>query len=171
MFSCGRFYKYLKFGIIMDNHNLVSLLQSKDDEAWEGFYKENSGRIADYFFRRGMPYHTTEELTQETVICAFQSIPSLQRIESLTHWLYGIAHHIFLHYLREKYKEPKPIEPLAPLSDPSNMKKLSPREIEIVRYRLIEDLQFKEISRILGTADSTVRVTFMRAKNKLRNHL
>lgn len=154
----------------MDNHNLVSLLQSKDDVAWEGFYRENKGRIAAYFFRRGMPYHTTEELTQETFICAFQSIPSLRKIESLTHWMYGIAHHLFQHYLQEKYGRPKPIEPLAPLSDPSNMKKLSQREIEIVQYRLIEDLQFKEISKILGIADSTVRVTFMKTKNKLRNH-
>ncbi len=154
-----------------NNNDLVSLLQSNDDGAWEDFYEENSGLIASYFFRKGMPYHLTEELTQETFIGAFQSIASLRRTDLLIPWLYGIAHHLFQHYLQEKYGRPKPIEPLAPLSDPSEIKKLSPREIEIVRYRLIEDLQFKEISRILGTADSTVRVTFMRAKNKLRNHL
>jgi len=155
----------------MNNHDLVSLLQSKDDKAWEGFYKENEERIASYFSKRGIPYHTIQDLTQETFIGAFQSISSLQKIRSLTGWLYGIAYHNFIHYLREKYKKPKTLEPLAPLSDIIRIKKLSSREIKIIQYHLIEGLTLKDISRVLGIADSTARVIFMRAKNKLRDNL
>ncbi len=152
---------------MMDN-GLVSLLISEDDGAWESFYRENERGIAAYFFKRGIPDQHILDLTQETFIGAFQSISSLRKPESLTSWLYGIARHIFIHYLQKKYRQIKPLEPLAPLSDPSLMEKLSLREIEVIKYRLVEGISFIEISKILGTADSTVRVTFMRAKNKLR---
>ncbi len=154
----------------MDDLSRVSLLQSGEDLAWDRFYNENRDNIANYFSYKGIPLSEIEELTQETFIGAFKSISSLHRIVSLIPWLYGIARHTFYLYLRDKYKKPMLFEPLIPKGDTSTIQFLSQRQKEIFYYHLIEGLSFKEISKVLGTADSTIRVSFMRAKRKLKNN-
>jgi RNA polymerase sigma-70 factor (ECF subfamily) len=49
--------------------------------------------------------------------------------------------------------------------------KLKPEHQTIITLRFFENLEFKEIGRILNTRGETVRVTLHRIVSKLRNHL
>jgi len=50
------------------------------------------------------------------------------------------------------------------------LKKIPDEQAEVVRFRIIDELSFKEIASILGKPESTVKSRFQYAINKLKNY-
>ena len=127
-----------------------------------------------------------EDLTQETFYRAMKTIHSFRGDCRLITWLCQISKHVWYQEL-EKRKKRGIIQPLdenipAAVPDASGamesdegrislfqaMQGLDSTVREVVYLRVMGDLSFQQIGKILGRTENWARVTFYRAKEKLR---
>lgn len=124
-----------------------------------------------------------EELTQETFCQAIRSVGSYDGRCKMSTWLCGIAKNALRTHMR-KHPPAEPIED-APLSVPSaEAETISGEERlrlmrrlhalpepcrEVVYLRIFGELSFREIGEVLDRTENWARVTFYRAKEKLKD--
>ena len=126
-----------------------------------------------------------EELTQETF---YQAIKSADRFDGsckMSTWLCQIGKHMWLRELRRREKlsdaemddnliseqktpEEQYQDKAAVIDTMKKLHRLPEQEKEVVLLRATEALSFKEIGEIMGKSESWARVTFFRAKQKLK---
>ena len=131
---------------------------------------------------------TAEDLAQETFYQAMKSIRRYDGSCRLMTWLCQIGKHLWYQELdrRKKRGVPLPLQDEiigspeetsadAALESDENrvslfraMQTLEPTAREIVYLRAMGDLSFRQIGEILGGTENWARVTFYRAKEKLR---
>ncbi len=123
-----------------------------------------------------------EELTQETFCQAIRSVGSYDGACRMSTWLCGIAKNVLRTHLR-KHPPAEPIDEL-PLSVPSaeaeavsgeerlrllrRLHALPEPGREVVYLRVFGDLSFREIGEVLNRTENWARVTFYRAKERLK---
>lgn len=130
-----------------------------------------------------------EEITQETFYKALKGIESFNGKCKIKVWLCQIAKNTYFSLCSDQRRK----EPLDELADIEDTKDLSIEErlinksnsLELHRYihemeepykevftlRIFGDLSFTEIGRLFGKTESWARVTFFRAKNRLKEKL
>ena len=128
-----------------------------------------------------------EELTQETF---YQAVKSAERYDGtckVSTWLCQIGKHMWQRELRRRKRsealrsaidghivssvktpEDQISDREAVLDIMKRIHALAETEKEVVLLRISTDLSFREIGEILGKSESWARVTFFRAKQKLR---
>lgn len=131
-----------------------------------------------------------EELTQETFYQAIKSIHRFKGQCKMFVWLCQIAKHLYFDHLKREKRvnrfvhweqleqEPTsyifdlPEEAFGVKSDVVSLfcaiRNLPEIQRELVLLRVIGDLSFREIGDLLGQTENWARVTFYRAKTKLR---
>ncbi|MCK4575829.1 sigma-70 family RNA polymerase sigma factor [candidate division WOR-3 bacterium] len=129
------------------------------------------------------------DLTQESFIKAFNKISKFKEEYSFKNWLFTIASHHTIDFLRKKkqMKETDLLEididrpyvsPIDAVIKDERMKKLS-CEINLLpeNYRMVillkhkEELKIEEISEIMGVPHGTVKVWLHRAREQLRKRM
>lgn len=123
-----------------------------------------------------------EDLTQETLYQAVKSINKYDGSCKITTWLCAIAKNIYKEYVRKefKHKDNIPIDniQISYNDDFSNTQYIY-KEIhnlgepynEIILLRALSDMSFLQIGEIFNKSESWARVTFYRAKQKLKERL
>lgn len=140
-----------------------------------------------------------EELCQETFYQAVKSVHRYRGECAMSTWLCQIARNVWLHELRKKYRkkevsleasiEQNPedffLHALVSSSDTEKsvlnhlhsqealeaMHSLDPIVRQVLLYRLVGELSFKEIGVILGHTENWARITFFRGRKKLKEVL
>ncbi len=133
----------------------------------------------------------SEELTQETFYQAVKSINSYNGSCKMSVWLCQIAKHSYYKYLEKNKKHPKNSldvvqnETATTFETPETETVRKDEKVSIYRkihlleepykevllLRLLGDLSFREIGEIQGKSENWARVTFYRAKLKLRERM
>ena len=149
------------------------------------YYEEYGRKVFLYLNTLCGDIDTAEELTQETFYQAIRTVKSYKGESSVYTWLCGIAKNIWHSELRRRAKHPV-AEPDLCAEDTSlrpdeaaekNDEKLAlmrkihalpEKEKEIVLLRATGELTFREIGQLFGKTENWARVTFYRAKEKLR---
>lgn len=153
-------------------------------------YMELRDPVFGYIVRLSGDYDLAEELTQETFYRALLALPKFRRESSVKTWLYSIARNTYLSKISKSSTKNISFasfnEELLSLevnhTDPSE--KLIKNEQRIIMkkaiynlpetYRTIiilkefEELGYEEIANILDKTENWARVTFFRAKQKLK---
>ena len=148
----------------------------------DDIYQKYAQTVYKYLFSLTRDADLSEELTQETFFQAVRSADSYNGSSSVTTWLCGIAANVLRTYRRKHPPEAEITE-----RDPSDdsveeeildgiykaelMKKLHAMEEpgrEILYLRIFGDLSFRQIGDIFGKSENWARVTYYRAKEKLR---
>lgn len=123
-----------------------------------------------------------EEITQETFFKALKSLDSFQGQCKLYVWLCQIAKNTFLSYLK-KHKEPETEEPLAHSLEEMLLNKESAFQIhqalhnlpepykEVFSLRVLGELSFRQIGLLFGKTENWARVTYHRARLKIKEEL
>ena len=129
---------------------------------------------------------TAEDLTQETFYRAMKSIRRYDGSCRLMTWLCQIGKHLWYQEAEKRRKRgisvpleeeafPAPDSAQDSLESDENrvslfraMQRLEPTAREVVYLRAMGDLSFRQIGEILGGTENWARVTFYRAKEKLR---
>jgi RNA polymerase sigma-70 factor (ECF subfamily) len=152
--------------------------------------------ILNYLYRKAGDTNTAQELTADTF---FQLLKSLPRFKytypgCFTSWVYTIALNIFRQSLRarktqlvsvaEEYflNQPAPENELAGFEREYDLQQdyqkisaalsqLSENDSEIIRLHFIEQLSYKQIARILGMREVSLRSRVSRSLAKLREIL
>ena len=153
----------------------------------EEIYKQHSKTVYKYLFCLTGKEDTAEELTQETFAIAVKEIKKFKGECKVSVWLCQIAKHLWYKELKKsKTHKDIPIENITEeleviettedivckkeekLKLFKDMQKLDNLSREVVYLRTIGNLNFIEIGEILGKTANWARVTFYRAKQKIR---
>ena len=150
-------------------------------------YERYAGSVFKYLMCLCHNADLSEELTQETFYQAVKSINSYNGTCKMSVWLCQIAKHSYYKYLERDTKrqrisiellpndglsfdtpESELDEKIGKISIYRNIHSLDEPFKEITLLRVLGDLSFKEIGEIMGRNENWARVTFYRAKVKLR---
>ena len=153
----------------------------------EEIYKQYSNTVYKYLFCLTDKEDIAEELTQETFAIAVKEIKKFKGECKVSVWLCQIAKHLWYKEVKKsKTHKDIPIENITEdleviettedivckkeekLKLFKDMQKLDNLSREVVYLRTIGNLNFVEIGEILGKTANWARVTFYRAKQKIR---
>lgn len=166
----------------------------------EQIYRQHFHTVYRYLrFLTGQNDPLAEELCQETFYQAVKSIHRYRGECAVSTWLCQIARHVWMHELRKKkYRRETSLEQSleqnpedfiyrylvsrydteqSALNDIDSQKalaairELSPIVCQVLLYRLVGELSFREIGDILGQTENWARVTFFRGRKKLKEAL
>lgn len=159
---------------------------------FEQWFDQDMPRLFNYLSYRISDRAAVEDLT--AAICE-KGVQNLHRYDparsDMAGWMFGIARHELLHYLRTQRRRPPPlsldslpeliasgetVEERAARLDLTraalrHLGKLSEREQDILALRYGADLPSHEIARMVGMTAGNTRVTLHRALEKLRHLL
>ena len=153
----------------------------------EEIYKEYSTTVYKYLFCLTQNKDISEELTQETFALAVEDIKKFRGECKLSVWLCQIAKHLWYKELKKKKKnvnisfeeikdtvwdneslEETICEKEEKLKLFKDMQKLDEKSREVMYLRMVGNLSYEEIGEVLGKTANWTRVTFYRAKQKIR---
>lgn len=151
----------------------------------EEIYQHYAKTVYHFLLARTANDDLAEELTQETFYQAIRSIDRYDKSCKLSTWLCSIAKNVLLTY-RRKHPDTEDLEGLetqtlqedsaesAVIGRLSNidllkmLHGLAEPYREVIYLRALGGLSFKEIGEVYGKSENWARVTFYRAKEKLR---
>ena len=149
-------------------------------------YQEYARPVYLYLLSLCRDEKTAEDLTQETFYQAMKNIRRYDGSCRLMTWLCQIGKHLWYQEAEKRRQRgvsvpleedlvSAPDENVDSLENDENrvnlfraMQTLEPTAREVVYLRVMGDLSFRQIGDILGKTENWARVTFYRAKEKLR---
>lgn len=153
----------------------------------EEVYKQHSNTVYKYLFCLTHNEDVAEDLTQETFAIAVKEINKFKGNCKVSVWLCQIAKHLWYRKIKKEKKYPNipfdelnyEIETLEKTEETvikneekikffKDIQKLDDNSKEVLYLRMIGNLNFIEIGEILGKTPNWARVTFYRAKQKLK---
>ena len=153
----------------------------------EEIYKEYFKTVYKYLFCLTSNHDLAEELTQETFYKAVKKIDTYEGKCKISVWLCQIAKYTWYDYLRRRQEiiniddlyefksevslEDKIIEEEEKNLIEGKLNVLDDFSKEVVILRIKGDMSFKEIGYVLNKTENWARVTYYRAKNKLKEAL
>lgn len=151
----------------------------------EEIYKEYSTSVYKYLFCLTHNKEIAEDLTQETFAIAVKDIKKFRGECKLSVWLCQIAKHLWFKELKKKKAnisfeeinenvlyddtlEDNYFTNEEKLKLFKDMQKLDEKSREVMYLRIMGNLSYDEIGEILGKTSNWSRVTFYRAKQKIK---
>ena len=153
----------------------------------EEVYKEYSNTVYKYLFCLTGKEEIAEDLTQETFAIAIKQINKFRGDCKISVWLCEIAKHLWykelkkskknknisINDLNEEIEEAQTTEDIICEKEEKlklfkDMQKLDEQSKAVMYLRMVGNLNFIEIGEILGKTPNWARVTFYRAKQKIR---
>lgn len=151
---------------------------------FEKLFNENREFIFKYLMKMTHDSSLSEELTQETFFRAYMNYASLRNKEKVSVWLCQIAKNTyFAWYNEQKKKTSLDVLETSSISESIEdvfvQKELSRKALrclheleepykEVFMLSVFGSFSLKDISSIFGKSESWARVTFYRAKQKLK---
>lgn len=155
-------------------------------ESMEEIYRQYALPVYKFLCSITRSTSLAEELTQETFYQAVRSIERYNGECTLLVWLCQIARHRYYDHLKKEKRRggplPEELPATAPRDDPQAaleardgtvallraVHALEEPQREVVLLRSFGELSFREIGQIMDRSENWARVTFYRAKVKLR---
>ncbi len=154
---------------------------------FEEIYQEYATVVYRYLLSLGQNPALAEELTQETFLKALEHLPRFEGKCKLSVWLCQIAKHLFLSQLR-KEKHCVSGDGLAHLGTSEGVEAgflqresalaihralhhLAEPYKEVFSLRLFGELSYADIADLFGKTESWARVTYHRARLKLKEEM
>ena len=153
----------------------------------EEIYKEYSKIVYNYLLSLTCNSELAEELMQETFYSAVKNINKFRNESTMKTWLCRIAKNKWIDYIKETKKlnetsideieekfilvnsfEEEFLNKDVVIDLYQKIHKLDEKTREVIYLRIRADLSFKEIGLIMGETENWARVTFYRAKVKLK---
>ena len=161
--------------------------QYLDKDTAEKLYEAFYMKVFSYVMTLAGDRNDAEEITQETFFRAISTERSFRGESDSFTWLCAIARNIFIDEKRRYAKqEDEPSEEL-PDTDKGIEEKLSDRDMslrihsiihnleepykEVFQLRIFGELSFKEIGSIFGKTETWARVTYHRARLKIKERM
>ena len=163
---------------------------ARDPDAFAALYQAHVDRVYRHVrFRLGDP-DLTEDVTSQVFLRAWQAIDRYRPFEGrpFLAWLYTIANNLIIDHHRRAKRETPGIDPerhVARTPDPeaaavsedlhdqirAAIARLKPDYQLVVSLRLIEEMDYEDIARVLNKKPGALRVTLFRALHALRDDL
>ena len=172
-----------------DDTPLVMRAIEKDQDAFGELYDRHVVRVYRHIYYMVGSATEAEDLTAQTFLRAWEAIERYQvRGAPFVSWLLRIAHNLGVSYLRGKREsselhdgivDPKmrvdPESSFAQTADEELVREaillLREEQRQVIILRFIEDLDYREVSEIIGKSVAAIRVIQHRALNSLRKQM
>lgn len=152
-----------------------------DERRFEAFYESTSRRLWSYLVRASGSASVADDLLQESYYRLLKADFTAESDEHRKNYLYRIATNL----LRDRYRRRRslrPVEESDAVADPSPsmgladdlgrmMRRLSPRDRQILWLAHVEGFRHREIAGILGVKEGSVRLMLFRARKRLAKRL
>ena len=149
------------------------------------YYEENGRKVYLYLMTLCNEPDTAEELTQETFLQAITHLEQFRGDSTVYAWLCGIAKNLWYAELRRRKYHPSAAadmsapDPAPPPDQQAEQRAISlellrqlhdlpEQDKELILLRAAAGLSFRTIGEIFGRSENWARVTYFRAKQKLK---
>jgi len=173
----------------------VKKAQKGDTLSFEKIYDEYAPKILSFVFYKVQNRAEAEDLSSEIWVQVIKSLKSYNFKSSFNTWLYGLAKNLVFQYYREKYKNKEVVtfdeyfeqmngvdedfdnieSDMVEVESTQNetylnkiFKGLNKIQREILELRFLKGYKISEVAEEMNLSESNVRVTQMRAINKLK---
>jgi RNA polymerase sigma-70 factor (ECF subfamily) len=173
--------------LLTDSADLIHLAKTGDNAAFLQLCRENSGRVYAVCLRMLANTELAKELTQETIVRAWQMLHSFRGESPFGAWLHRIAVNAVLDHIRSQKRrsariqftddierferEEEQISPEALMDLESAVASLPLQARTVVVLHDIEGYSHDEIGTMLGIASGTSKATLHRARTLLKARL
>jgi len=156
-----------------------------DEEAFRQIYDQTYGKVAFYLYRLVSDQALVEDVLVETYAAVWKGAKSFKGTAKASTWIIGIARNLAMNELR-KLKTHEDIDDHAGLSNGKQpeaesldrqelmkkaMSNLSTNHREILDLVFFHEMNYPEVSSLLGIPVSTVKTRVFYAKDALKNVL
>lgn len=169
----------------MEEQALIKKVQSGDDDAMNSLISGYYQSIFAFFYKNTGNYHQSKDLTQEVFIKMVAGISKYRPKSPFKNWLFTIASNHLKNYYRtlsshyewteitdECIKTTNDIANIALENDIKvALRHLPPEQRETVILRYYNDFSIKEISKITGAMETTVKARIRYGLEKLKTEL
>jgi len=167
---------------VAEDRELISRVAAGDEAAFRQLYERYGDRVFRYALTLVRNLHLAEEVVQETMVAIWRGAGSFKGGSRVSTWIFGIARNQAHALLRREVRGERVPEESLTLPDPaeaveredrvlSALAKLPPDQREVVVLAFYEGLSYREIARLLGVLEGTVKSRMHFAKRKLREAL
>jgi RNA polymerase sigma-70 factor (ECF subfamily) len=172
------------------NDDVLRRAVARDADAFGALYEAHIDRVYRHIRYRVVDATLAEDLTSQVFLRAWQAIERYRPMEGrpFLAWLFTIANNLIIDHHRRARRELPGIEPgrhIAVTPDPETaavdndlneqiraaIARLKPEYQLVVSLRLLEDMEYEDIARVLNKKPGALRVTLFRALNALREDL
>ena len=158
-----------------------------ESAAFEIFFRRHSVRVAAYATRKGIHKDEVPEVVQDVYLKLHNHIHQFEVGKKALPWFFTVVHHTCLDHLKRggKAKAQHPMAadvdlesvPMVPQQEEDALSPdlsgalshLSTEHQKILDMRLVEELSFHEISRRTGKTETSLRKTYSRSLQSLRD--
>lgn len=151
-----------------------------DRAAFSAILSEGHPRLIAFLIGVGLRRTDADEVAAETAESVVKSLGRLRAPEAFEAWFWSIARNRLRSFYRRRSRR-EPTDALVSPSTPEELwvvrdehlrilaalHQLSPRDRELIWLRVVEGLEYEEISGRFGSSEGTVRVAIHRAKKRL----
>lgn len=168
--------------------DLVRRCLAGDESGYAALLERHQGRVYSFLWRMAGDAHDAEDLAQVVFLKAFRSLESFDPTRPFHSWLFAIAHHAALDFLRARRSalsldhDEHPIEPADSTDGPERLAEISldgalverllaalpPLYREALLLRHVSGLSVEETAAVLGLPEGTVKVRLFRAREMMR---
>ncbi|MFH1522205.1 MAG: RNA polymerase sigma factor [Patescibacteria group bacterium] len=171
-----------------DEFKIINNCRKGNLKEFGKLYDNYIDKIYNFIYYKTFHKETAEDLVSQTFFKALEKINKYSpEIGSFSSWLYQIARNTVIDYYRTK-KETNNIEDIWDLKDNTDLERdegvkqkledvqkylsaLNKEQREIVIMRVWDELSYKEIAEITGKSEASLKMTFSRTINKLRQEM
>lgn len=165
---------------------LIEQLRRQEEDAFTYIYERHKAQIYNYLYRLSGSRELADDLTHDTFLSAYESLPKLRPDSNIAPWLYRIASNRFRDVLRRKKviswlpwgDSPRDEASLACGGEEDKIPereavktalgKMKPDYAICLTLRLAEGFSSEETARILGITPEAVRMRLSRARHMFR---
>ena len=169
--------------------DLPALIAAAQDNpaAFGRLYDRYVQPIYRYLYSRLGESHAAEDVTSQTFIAAYESLPKYHERGQFSAWLFRIAQSKMNDHFRRNRREVS-LDAVGKLFEREDalgtliraeelsevhflIKKLNPEEQDLLRLRYVAELSFAEIAELLGKREDTVKRSVYRLLARLKGQM
>lgn len=174
----------------MDERELIIKIQSGDMNAFSQLFEKYKDEAFKYSYLITGNEHISEDIVQEAFINCYNKITSLKKQEQFKSWFFKMLTRIAWRYLK-KEKKSIPIDNIFEKADDEKndesinqyirkeqadilheeIGKLDIKQKTVIILYYFNDLTVKEIAKIMGCFEGTVKSRLYSARKKLKNNI
>jgi RNA polymerase sigma-70 factor (ECF subfamily) len=165
---------------------LIDQLRRQEEDAFTVIYERHKSQIYNYLYRLSGSRELADDLTHDTFLSAYESLPKLRPDSNISPWLYRIASNRFRDFLRRKKviswlpwsDTPREEIALACHGDEESLpereavqaalNQMRPEYAICLVLRLAEGFSSEETAQILGISAEAVRMRLSRARQMFK---
>jgi RNA polymerase sigma-70 factor (ECF subfamily) len=170
----------------LSDRQLLQGVARQEERSLTELYERHSTSLYNYLFRLVNRWDVAEELLQEVFLVAWESAASFRGRAKVTTWLFRIAHHKAVDWLRKKRPDrlervdwlPADDSPEKEVFDAWTMEQiqaaleqLSAKHRAVIELAFLDGLSYHEVARIVDCPVGTVKSRVCYARRYLRRTL